>query len=87
MQVDDLRLYFKCHSSTGVFKHFASKNQLTGFYISGTLVENGLKSTLNQRKPLNKRELKTNSNEEVLSIAKVMTSFGSDYLRNVEYCF
>ena len=24
------------------FKHFASKNQLTGFYISGTLVENGL---------------------------------------------
>ena len=69
------------------FKHFASKNQLTGFYISGTLVENGLKSTLNQRKPLNKRELKTNSNEEVLSIAKVMTSFGSDYLRNVEYCF
>ena len=25
------------------FKHFASKNQLLGFYISGTLVENGLK--------------------------------------------
>ena len=25
------------------FKHFASKNQLHGFYISGTLVENGLK--------------------------------------------
>ena len=25
------------------FKHFASKNQLPGFYISGTLVENGLK--------------------------------------------
>ena len=24
------------------FKHFASKNQLPGFYISGTLVENGL---------------------------------------------
>ena len=24
-------------------KHFASKNQLPGFYISGTLVENGLK--------------------------------------------
>ena len=87
MQVDDLHLYLKCHSSTGVFKHFASKNELTGFYTSGTLVENGLKSTLNQRKPLNKRELKTNSNEEVLSIAKVMTSFGSDYLRNVEYCF
>ena len=87
MQVIELYLYVKCHSSTGVFKRFASKNQLTGFYISGTLVENGLKSTLNQRKPLNKRELKTNSNEEVLSIAKVMTSFGSDYLRNVEYCF
>ena len=25
------------------FKHFASKNQLPGFYISGTLVENELK--------------------------------------------
>ena len=24
------------------FKHFASKNQLPGFYISGTLVKNGL---------------------------------------------
>ena len=24
------------------FKHFANKNQLPGFYISGTLVENGL---------------------------------------------
>ena len=24
------------------FKHFASKNQLPGFYISGTLVEKGL---------------------------------------------
>ena len=24
------------------FKHFAGKNQLTGFYISGTLLENGL---------------------------------------------
>ena len=24
------------------FKHFAGKNQLPGFYISGTLVENGL---------------------------------------------
>ena len=26
------------------FKHFASKNQLPGFYISETLVENGLKN-------------------------------------------
>ena len=32
----------KCHSSTGVFKHCSSKNHLPGFYISGTLVENGL---------------------------------------------
>ena len=24
------------------FKHFASKNQLPGFHISGTMVENGL---------------------------------------------
>ena len=24
------------------FKHFASKNQLPGFYVSGTLAENGL---------------------------------------------
>ena len=27
------------------FKHFASKNQLPGFYISETLVENGLSCT------------------------------------------
>ena len=26
------------------FKHFASKNQLRGFYISGTFVENGLRT-------------------------------------------
>ena len=38
----DLHLYLKSRSSTGVFKHFASKNQLRGFYISETLVENGL---------------------------------------------
>ena len=40
MQVDALHLYLKCHSSTGVSKHFASKHQLPGFYISGKLVEN-----------------------------------------------
>ena len=43
MQVIDLHLYVKCHSSTGVFKHFASKNQLPGFDIRGTLVENWLR--------------------------------------------
>ena len=32
----------KCHS----FKHFAGKNQLPDFYISGTLVENDLKLLL-----------------------------------------
>ena len=47
MQVIDLRLYLKCLSSTGFFKHFASKNQLPGFYLSGTLVENGLKNFYN----------------------------------------
>ena len=41
MQVD-LHLYLKCHSSTGVFQHFGSKNRLPGFYIRRTLVENGL---------------------------------------------
>ena len=42
MQVIDLHLYLKCHSSSrGVFQNFASKNQLPGFYINGTLVENG----------------------------------------------
>ena len=35
-------LYLKCPSSTDVFKHFGNKNQLPGFYISRTLVENGL---------------------------------------------
>ena len=49
-EVQDLHLYLKCHSSTRVFqtfpqvsfKHFGSKNQLPGFYIRGTLVENRL---------------------------------------------
>ena len=36
-------LLAKCYSSTGVFKHFASKNQLPGFYNCGTLVENGFR--------------------------------------------
>ena len=31
-----------------LFKHFASKNQLPGFYISGTLVENGLEEVAYQ---------------------------------------
>ena len=34
--------YLKCHSSPGIFKHFASKNQLPGLSIYGTLVENKL---------------------------------------------
>ena len=42
MQVIDLHLYLKCHSSIVAFKHFASKNQLPGFFIKGTWVENGL---------------------------------------------
>ena len=32
----------KLHSSTGVFQTFSTKNQLSGFYVSRTLVENGL---------------------------------------------
>ena len=39
----DLHFYLKSHSSTGVFfTHFASKNQLPGFSISGTLARYGL---------------------------------------------
>ena len=39
---DDLYLYWKCHSSTGVFfKHFASKSQLPGLSVRGALVKNG----------------------------------------------
>ena len=38
----------KCHSLPQVFlKHFASKNQLPGFCISGTLVKNGLRKPRN----------------------------------------
>ena len=40
MQVDDLHLYLKCQSSTGVFQTFASKNQLAGLTLSGTLTGN-----------------------------------------------
>ena len=36
MQVDDVTL------PQVFFKHFVCKNQLPGFYIIGTLVENGL---------------------------------------------
>ena len=37
-------------------KHFVSKNQLPGFYIIGTLVENGFKQVVNaqQKTPQNK---------------------------------
>ena len=35
------------HSSRVFFKYFASKDVLPGFYISGTLVENGLKKSVN----------------------------------------
>ena len=37
--------HLKCHSS----KHFASKNQLPGLSVSGTLVENGLLKELPER--------------------------------------
>ena len=50
MKVVDLHLNLKCHSSTGIFKHFASKNQLPGLSVSGTLVEKGL----NKFKQINK---------------------------------
>ena len=43
--------YLKWHSSIGVFKHFVGKNQLPGFYISRTLVENGLIHTKNNNGP------------------------------------
>ena len=40
-----LYLYLKCHASTGAFKHFAGKNQLSDFHIiGGTLVKSGLSS-------------------------------------------
>ena len=45
MQVIDLRLYLKCQSLAGVFKHFASKNQLPDLSVSGTF-KNGLSSLL-----------------------------------------
>ena len=44
MQVDDLHLYLKCHSSTVGFQIFASKNQLPGLSVGATLVENRLKT-------------------------------------------
>ena len=36
-------VYLKCHPSTGVFKHFAGRNQLPGFYISRALVKKWVK--------------------------------------------
>ena len=40
------------------FKHFPSKNQLFGFYMSGTLVENGLKNFNNDRKSIFSQNLR-----------------------------
>ena len=45
MLVDDRYLYLQCHSSTGVFQTFATKNQLPGLSTSRTLVENELKTS------------------------------------------
>ena len=42
MQVDDLYFYLNVTLAQVFFKYFASKNQLRGFSVSGTLVENGL---------------------------------------------
>ena len=42
-QWPDLHLYLKYHSSQVFLKYFASKNQLPGLSVTGTLVENGLK--------------------------------------------
>ena len=67
MQVNDLHLYLKCHSSTGVFKHFAIKNQLPGLTIIGKLVENGL----NQKK-LKDFERTMNSNFHLVVIRAVL---------------
>ena len=40
-------LLAKCHSSTSVLVHFASKNELLGFSVSETLVGNGLNISFN----------------------------------------
>ena len=41
-KVIDLHLYLNVTLPQVFFKHFASKNQLPGLSIGGTLVENGL---------------------------------------------
>ena len=42
MQVIDLYLYLNVTLPQVFFKHFASKNQLPGLFVRGTLVKNGL---------------------------------------------
>ena len=32
------------------FKHFASKNQLPGLFVNGTLIENGLMGMISRKK-------------------------------------
>ena len=78
MQVIDVHLYLKCHSSQVFFKHFASENQLPGFYISGTLVENGLINTILQNGRLRQQMagwkaivLTLNSNSSFLPYFKI----------------
>ena len=43
------------------FKHFASKNQLPGFYIKRTLVENGLNAAAFKSKPIKIEDTKVRS--------------------------
>ena len=71
MQVIDLHLYLKCHSSAGVFSNIASKNQLPGLSVSGTLVKNGLTTSIepvswkvtDSKRDNEKRTKKTCANE------------------------
>ena len=47
IQVIYPHLYLKCYSWTGVFIYFATKDQLPGFSIIGTLAGNGLTDSSN----------------------------------------
>ena len=62
------------------FKHFASKNQLPGFYISGTFVENGLTNLLIAHQIYNSLDNGLEFRGEFLDILKAFDKVRNDGL-------
>ena len=67
------------------FKHFASRNQLPGFYISGTLVENGL-IKVNFELRISKINLKLKMNKKIRSKLQII-DMPISFFAELAWCF